>query len=127
MSQQPHFQGVHLPPISLGTVIAERRILLCEQSGQAREGLVRLGLPIPVSGELGLPPTLHRCPAQILGLGIDDKIFAPPGQDPFDAIYNALDIIGQQVDHRASELNLRSSGSRFEPRTLNWIWKYLGT
>jgi len=94
-------QGIPLPPVPLGTVIAERRIILHEADGQERRVVVRLGLPLPVPAQIGLPDGDFRCPTQIIGLGIDERIFAPPGSDAFEAIYNALDLVGQQLDQRA--------------------------
>ena len=78
-------------------MIAERRIVLHDPDGCEREVLARLGMPVQVPSDL-LPFPSYRCPAQIIGLAIDEKIIAPPGIDAFEADYNALDVIGQQVD-----------------------------
>jgi hypothetical protein len=86
--------------------------------------IVRLGLPLPVPSDAGVPLSLHRCPAQIIGLGIDEKIIGLPGLDAFEAIYNALDAIGQQVEYRAEQLMLKNPSPGTDSRTLSWIWKY---
>ncbi len=124
LDEGPHYEGIHLPSIPLGTVIAERRILFEDANGHEREVIVRLGLPVPVPSVLGVPFCSYRCPTQIIGLGIDEKIIAPPGMDAFEAIYNALDVIGQQVDYRAEQLQLTNPSRGTDSRTLNWIWKY---
>jgi hypothetical protein len=105
-------------------LIAERRIVLHDANDDERTVVIRLGIPVPVPPSLGLPVSAYRCPAQILGLGIDDKIFAPPGLDPFEAVYNALDVVGQQLAYRAEQLKLTNRGGRRESRSLTWIWKY---
>lgn len=117
-------EGIHLPAIPLGTAIAERRILLQDSNGNQREVIVRLGLPLPVPSGLGVPFSAHRCPTQIIGLGIDEKVIAPPGSDAFEAIYNALDVIGQQVEYEAEQLKLTNPWPETDSRTLSWIWKY---
>ena len=116
-------QGIQLPPIALGPVMAERRIVLHEANGREREVLARLGMPIPVPSGL-IPFSWYRCPTQIVGLGIDEKIIAPAGADVFEALYNALDVIGQQLDYRAEQLELTNPSKGLDTRSLSWIWKY---
>jgi hypothetical protein len=123
LDEGPHYEGIHLPSISLGTVMAERRMLFEDANGHEREVIVRLGLPAPVPSGL-LPFSSYRCPAQIMGLGMDDKVIAPGGLDGFEAIYNALDVIGQQVAYRAEQLKLTNPSKGTDSRTLSWIWTY---
>jgi hypothetical protein len=67
----------------LGTVIAERRIALFEQTGDERWITVRLGSPVGVHLGDGSPlrsedpeEGTFRCPVQILGLDHDEGIRA---------------------------------------------------
>jgi hypothetical protein len=124
LNQTRRYEGLHLPPIPLGTVIAERSIVLHEADGRERQITVRLGSPVPIPAEAGLPASSHRCPTQILGIGIDDTVIASPGIDAFDAVYNALDLIGQQLEHRTRELNLNNRFKVSEVRRLSWIWSH---
>jgi hypothetical protein len=104
--------------------MAERRLVLHEADGRERVVLVRLGVPVPVPAQVGVPEGSFRCPTQIIGLAVDERIIAPPGLDAFEAIYNAMDVIGQQLDQRAEQLRLTNTRKGTDSRTLSWIWKY---
>lgn len=104
--------------LSLGMVIAERRIVLHEADGCEREVVIRLGLPVQTL------PYLYRCPAQIIGLGFDERIYAPAGSDGFEAMFNALHLVGQILDLKANELLLTNRHQGTESTILNWTWKY---
>lgn len=104
--------------LSLGMVIAERRVVLRESDGRERQVLVRLGLPVQAL------PYLYRCPAEIIGLGMDGKILAPAGLDAIEALHYALDLVGKMLNLRAEELGLASGCEGFDPTTMPWIWKF---
>ena len=111
--------GIHVPRIPLGILIAERLFDLYDTSGERRQVVVKLGQPVLIP-DLGL----HRCPAQILGLDIDEMVYSPAGGDTFEALYNALDLVGQLLDQMSQQLQLENREKRREVRSLEWIWKY---
>lgn len=67
---------------------------------------------------------LYRCPAQIIGLGFDERIYAPAGLDGFEAIFNALHLIGQLLDLKAKEFGLTNRHQGAASTILNWTGKY---
>ena len=79
--------GVTLPQIPLGAVVAERHFILWDSEGSKHEIVVKLGAPVQI--DTGSGP-LFRCPAQILGLGVDQIVYAPAGEDAFIALCYAL-------------------------------------
>lgn len=106
--------------IPLGTVIAERRFALYEQDGQKRQVIVRLGKPVPAT----MPEKAFRCPLQIEGLELDERIFAPFGEDPFVALQYAINLAGDLLDKRAKELALENRHRTSPSDPNSWIWRY---
>ena len=91
--------GVTLPQIPLGAVVAERHFILWDSEGSKHEIVVKLGAPVQI--DTGSGP-LFRCPAQILGLGVDQIVYAPAGEDAFIALCYALGPIGQVLEESKS-------------------------
>jgi hypothetical protein len=117
--------GITLAPIPLGTVVAERHFILWDSEGKKREIVVKLGSPVPIDPEYGLTPYMFRCPAQIIGLGVDKHVYSPAGEDAFAALCNALDLIGQILESQSKSLNLQNRHKRHDARTPPWVWQYL--
>jgi hypothetical protein len=117
VTESPSPQNLYPQLLSLGMVIAERRIALREADGREREVLVRFGLPVQTL------PYLYRCPAQIVGLGIDERIFAAAGLDRIEAIHHALDLVGQMLDLKAEGLGLTNRCEETDLTTESWIGK----
>jgi len=112
--------GDMLPKTPLGTVVAERHCILCDSEGREREIVVKLGAPMQpetVSGKF-------RCPAQILGLGVDQIVYDPAGEDAFVALCYALDLIGQVLEEESKSLNLQNRYKTSETRSPAWVWQY---
>ena len=97
--------------IPLGKVIAERHFILWDSEGREREIVVRLGTPVQI--ETGL----FRCPAQILGLGVDQIVYDPAGEDAFMALCYALDLLGQVLEGESNSLNLQNRYKTGETRS----------
>jgi hypothetical protein len=110
---------MELGQFPLGFVIAERALSAWSAEGQERRIKILLGAPVEVPAE-----KFYRCPFQIFGLNFDERIFAPAGEDPFVALYYALDLIGQLLDRHVAEagLELRHKVDDALPRS--WIWRY---
>ena len=108
--------------IPLGTVIAERHFILSNSEGREREIIVKLGAPVQTETVSGL---FVRCPAQILGLGVDQIVYAPAGEDAFVALCYALDLIGQVLDAASKDLNLQNRYKTGEKRSPAWVWQYM--
>jgi hypothetical protein len=104
--------------IPLGTVVAERHFILWDSEGSEREIIVKLGAPVRT--EPG-----SRCPAQILGLGVDQIVYAPAGEDAFVAMCYALDLIGQVLEAASKSLNLQNRYKTGEKRSPAWVWQYM--
>src|SRR5262252_655762 len=98
--------GVTLPKIPLGRVVAERHFVLWDSGSSEREIVVKLRAPIQAES-YGLP-AVSRCPTQILGLGVDQIVYAPAGEDAFLALCYALDLIGQVLEGGSKSLNLQN-------------------
>jgi hypothetical protein len=117
----------------LGTVVAERRMVLFDPTGQERPVTIRLGAPVRVqfpgdakpasaTEESGIPT--YRCPLQIEGIDHDEKVFAPFGGDPFVALQYAIDFIGDLLQEGTERLGLLNR-NRVDSHTRNhWIWQY---
>ena len=118
--------GITLSPIPVGTVVAERHFLLWDSEGKKREITVKLGSPVPIDPAYSLPPSTFRCPAQILGLGVDERVYSSPGEDGFSALCNTLDLIGQVLESRLKSLDLQNRHTRHDTRTPSWVWQYMG-
>jgi hypothetical protein len=116
--------GVTLPKIPLGTVVAERHCILWGSEGREREIVVKLGAPIQTETVSGLP-AVSRCPAQILGLGVDQIVYAPAGEDAFVALCYALDLIGQVLEEASKSLNLQNRYKTSETQSPAWVWQYM--
>jgi hypothetical protein len=112
---------VALPKIPLGTVVAERHCVLWDCEGREREIVVKLGAPIQTETVSGL----YRCPAQILGLGVDQIVYDPAGEDAFVALCYALDLIGQVLEEASKTLNLQNRYKTSEIRSPAWVWQYM--
>jgi hypothetical protein len=115
----------------LGTIIAERRVALYEQTGEERWISVRLGSPIEVRLEDGTPlrpgeseEGTFRCPVQILGLDHDETVYAPFGEDPFVALQYALDLIGDLLKKGSDRLSLENRHLVSSPTRDHWNWRY---
>jgi hypothetical protein len=115
----------------LGTIIAERRMALYEQTGEERWITVRLGSPIGVRLEDGSPlrpgdseEGTFRCPVQILGLDHDEGVYAPFGEDPFVALQYAIDLIGDLLNKGSDRLSLENKYRALPPTRDHWIWRY---
>jgi hypothetical protein len=109
--------------IPLGTVVAERHFVLWDSEGREREIVVKLGAPIQ-DERYGLP-AVFRCPAQILGLGFDQIVYDPAGEDAFIALCYSLDLIGQVLEAASKSLNLQNRYKRGETRSPAWVWQYM--
>jgi hypothetical protein len=109
------------PEIPLGTIIAERSFDLLDSEGKKRTIIVRLGRPVPDTVD---DPDAFRCPFQIVGLEMDDKVFAPFGEDSFVALYYAIDFAGQILDREIDRLKLRNPLPPHLNHPETWIWRY---
>jgi hypothetical protein len=107
--------------IPLGTVVAERHFILLDSEGREREVIVKLGAPVQTETVTGL----SRCPAQILGLGVDQNVYAPAGEDAFVALCYALDLIGQVLEAQSKSLKLQNRYKTGETRSPAWVWQYM--
>ena len=114
--------GVTLPKIPLGRVVAERHFVLWDSEGREREIVVKLGAPVQ-DESYGLP-AMSRCPARILGLGVDQIVYDPAGEDAFIALCYALDLIGQVLEEESKRLNLQNRYKTGETRSPAWVWQY---
>jgi hypothetical protein len=107
--------SVTLPQIPLGAVVAERHFILWDSEGTKHEIVVKLGAPVLTDTVIGL---LFQCPAQILGLGVDQTVYARAGEDAFVALCYALDIIGQELESKSKSLNLQNRYKRVKREAL---------
>jgi hypothetical protein len=117
----------------MGTIIAERRLILYSRAGEKRTVIVRLGAPVMVrfpelrqiahdSSEPGV--YLYRCPVQIDGLDHDGKVFPVGGEDPFVALQYAIDLVGDLLNDGSERLQLESR-ARFDSSTRDhWVWRF---
>ncbi len=115
----------------LGTVIAERRVKLHDQTGVQRWISVRLGSPVGVRLEDGTPllpanteEGIFRCPLQIVGLDHDETVYAPFGEDPFVALQYAIELIGDLLKGGSDRLSLENRHVVPPPTRDHWIWRY---
>ena len=76
------------PPVALGTVVAER-IMILEPGGTVA---VRIGLPFAPEGY----PGESRCPWQIEGIG-DGRVRATVGVDSAQALWLAFQRVGAEL------------------------------
>ena len=107
-------------PVPLGDVIAERHFTLKDSSGEPRQITVRLGRP--VSWPLhGIP--LYRCPLKVIGIGRDEAIAAPAGNDAFMALQWAMNLAGDFIDGAVQREGLVNH-HRSEPDEKSWILRY---
>ncbi len=107
-------------PIPLGDVIAERRFTLKDRRGEPRQISVRLGKPIHGTAH-GIP--LYRCPLQVIGIGRDEAIAAPAGEDAFMALQWALNLAGDFIDGAVQREGLVNDHIN-ELGENSWIWRY---
>ena len=112
--------GEMLPKIPLGVVVAERRCILWDSEGREREIVVKLGAPVRAEAVIS---GMFRCPAQILGIGVDQIVYAPAGEDAFVALCYALDLIGQVLEVQSKSLNLQNRYKTSEIRSPAWVWQ----
>ena len=95
----------------LGEIVAKRRFTLYEKSGAARQVIVEIGKPVPVSlqgaqlAEAG-EDDHFRCPLSITGLGLDSRVFPVSGEDSLIALQHAIGLAGQVIDEAVGRLNL---------------------
>ena len=99
------------PAFPLGEIVARRRFTLYEKSGGARQVIVEIGKPVPVSlqgAHLADPGEgdHFRCPLSITGLGLDSRVFPPAGEDSLMALQHAIALAGQVIDEAVRRLNL---------------------
>jgi hypothetical protein len=116
---EPEYLASRYPKIPLGRVVAERHFVLWDSEGREREIVVKLGTPVQI--ETGL----FRCPAQILGLGVDQIVYDPAGEDAFIALCHALDLIGQVLEGGSKSLNLQNRYKTCEAQSPAWVWQYM--
>jgi len=95
----------------LGEIVAKRRFTLYERSGAARQVIVEIGKPVPVSLQGALLADAgegdhFRCPLSITGLGLDSRVFPPSGEDSLMALQHAIGLAGQVIDGAVRRLNL---------------------
>jgi hypothetical protein len=95
----------------LGEIVAKRRFTLYEKSGAARQVIVEIGKPVPVSLQGALLADAgegdhFRCPLRITGLGLDSRVFPPSGEDSLMALQHAIGLAGQVIDEAVRRLNL---------------------
>ena len=109
-----------LPKIPLGSVVAQRHFVLWDSEGKEREITVKLGTPVQIDST-----GLHRCPAQILGLGVDQIVYDPAGEDAFIALCYTLDLIGQVLEGESKSLNLQNRYKSGEAGSPSWVWQYM--
>jgi hypothetical protein len=99
------------PAFPSGEIIATRRFTLYEKSGVARQVMVEIGKPVPVSLQ-GAPLAEagegdhFRCPLSITGLDLDSRVFPPSGEDSLMALQHAIGLAGQVIDEAVRRLNL---------------------
>ena len=99
------------PAFPLGEIVARRRFTLYEKSGGARQVIVEIGKPVPVSlqgarlADAG-EDDHFRCPLCITGLGLDSRVFPPSGEDSLMALQHAIGLAGQVIDEAVRRLNL---------------------
>ena len=99
------------PAFPLGEVVAKRRFTLYEKSGGARQVIVEIGKPVPVSlqgdqlADAG-EGDHFRCPLSITGLGLDSRVLPPSGEDSLMALQHAIGLAGQVIDEAVRRLNL---------------------
>ena len=91
------------PEFPLGEIVAKRRFTLYEKSGGARQVIVEIGKPVPLSlqgAHLADPGEgdHFRCPLSITGLGLDSRVFPPSGEDSLMALQHAIGLAGQVID-----------------------------
>ena len=99
------------PAFPLGEIVAKRRFTLYEKSGRARQVIVEIGKPIPVSLQGARLPEAgegdhFRCPLSITGLGLDSRVFPPSGVDSLMALQHAIGLAGRVIDEAVRRLNL---------------------
>lgn len=109
-------------PFPIGTIIAERRISAYEKSGEKRMIQVRLGASIRADVFTGLP--LFRCPLQVLGIGLDEKIYPIAGGDAFEAMQYAIDFAGDLLKEGYARLQLENRTRVDSTTREHWIWRY---
>ena len=99
------------PAFPLGEIVANRRFTLYEKSGHARQVIVKIGKPVPVSlqgahvADAG-EGDHFRCPVSITGLDLDSRVFPPSGEDSLMALQHAIGLAGQVIDEAVQRLNL---------------------
>jgi len=125
--------NVKAQPIALGTVICQRNFELYTPQGEPRPIVVRLGLPVATTtdgrllGEGEESSGVFRCPVQITGLNIDERVDGIFGEDPFVALQYAIDFIGYRLDAGLKDLKLANkqpSPTNPDSRQDSWIWSY---
>jgi hypothetical protein len=107
-------------PVPLGDVIAERCFTLKDSLGEPRQITVRLGRPVS-STSPGLPH--FRCPLQVIGIGRDEAIAAPAGEDAFMALQWAMNLAGDFIDGAVQREGLVNH-HRNDLDEKSWIWRY---
>jgi hypothetical protein len=113
----------------MGPIIAERRFTLFDAKRKKKQIVVRVGKPVLVGGKAPLMKGAYRCTLQIVGIGLDKRIYPVLGEDPFVSLQYAINFAGQLLDDRSKELNLENR-HRFSPADPNstwicsWIWRY---
>ena len=115
----------------MGTIIAERTLAAYDQSGEKHSVVVRLGAPQnypsiesrePTSDRL--PTGIARCPLQIIGLDLDDKIYAAGGNDAFQSMLYAINLAGDLLDAGYARLGFKNR-TRFDGTPSDhWIWRF---
>jgi len=82
---------------SLEDPIAERRLTLISDSGEAREIVVRIGKPV-----LSPDQADFACECQIVGLG-ESKVRRIHGLDAFQSLQLTLRVISTMLNHHREE------------------------
>lgn len=120
-----------LPPFPMGTIIAERALAAYDENGGKHAIVVRLGAPQGYPSLQSREPTqdrsstwMVRCSFQIIGLDLDDRIYAIGGNDAFEAILYTLNFVGDLLQDGYARLGFKNR-LRFDgtPRD-HWIWRF---
>jgi hypothetical protein len=120
-----------LKPFPMGMTIAERKISAYDQNGEKRQITVRLGAPVRVAFPNGTQPLsdlsqpgIVRCPLQITGLDVDERVYPIAGGDEFEALQYAIDFAGDILLDGSARLGLKNR-SRVDASTRShWVWQF---
>jgi hypothetical protein len=118
-------------PFPMGTIIAERQIAAYDEKGEKRAIVIRLGAPVRVRFPRGTRPSLDpsqpgffRCPLQITGLDLDERVYPIAGEDAFEAMQYAINFANDLLRDGCARLGLQNRARVDESVPDHWIWRY---